>query len=383
MADVLVLVAPQELKGTLTAVEAAEAIAAGVRRALPRAGLDLLPMADGGPGTTDALLAALGGERLDADVHDPLMRPLRVYWGRLSTGAAVVECAAASGLLRLAPWELDPRRASSYGTGELIARALEAGCREVIVGLGGSATNDGGAGLAQALGFRLLDANGRDLPAGGAALGRLERIDAMGALPALRQARFWGATDVTNPLCGPRGASAVYGPQKGADEAAVAELDAALAHLAEVIRRDLGVDVADRPGAGAAGGLGAGLIAFLGAELRSGAHVVGEAAGIEARVRRATLVITGEGRLDGQTAFGKTTHYVASLAAAAGRPVICLAGSLGPGHEQVRALFSRVEVLSDGSLPLPGREEAARQVAAAAERSLLALVAGGLLPTGV
>ena len=201
------------------------------------------------------------------------------------------------------------------------------------MGLGGSATNDGGAGMAQALGFRLLDRAGKDLPPGGASLASLDRIDAANAHPGLARLSCLGATDVTNPLCGPTGASAIYGPQKGADAAAVEELDAALAHFAGIVKRDLGVDVLEMPGAGAAGGLGAGLIAFLGARLQSGAVVVGEAAGIEARIRQADLVFTAEGRLDQQTAFGKAPQYVAKLAQDAGVPVVCIAGYLGEGHE--------------------------------------------------
>ncbi len=340
---------------------------------------DTLPMADGGPGTTDALRTALGGERRTTPAHDPLMRPMQAEWAVLPGGRAVIECAAASGLLRLRIDELDPRRASSFGTGELVAAALDEGIDEVIVGLGGSATNDCGAGMAQALGFRLLDAAGNDLEPGGAALARIDRIDASGAHPGLRRLRCLGATDVTNPLCGPTGASAVYGPQKGADTPAIAELDAALRRFAGVIERDLGVSVLESPGAGAAGGLGAALIAFLGAELQSGARVVGEAAGIEARIEQADLVITGEGRLDGQTAYGKTPYYVSSLARVAGRPVICIAGSFAEGYETSLPSFTLAEALSDGAGPLPSPSRAAEQLAAAAERAVEIVIARGLL----
>lgn len=382
MAELRVLVAPQEFKGTLTAVEAAEAIATGLRRSHPGWQFDLLPMADGGPGTTDALLAALGGQRHTAAASDPRRWPIGVAWGLLPGKRAIVECAAASGLLHLRPEERTPamvRRASSYGTGEIILKALDYDIEELIVGLGGSATNDGGAGMAQALGFRLLDAAGKNVLPGGAALSALDRIDASAAHPLLTHIRCVGATDVTNPLCGPNGASAVYGPQKGADEAAIEELDAALAHFAAVIKRDLGVDVADRPGAGAAGGLGAGLIAFLGAELVSGAKVVAQAAGLEARVQQANLVITGEGRLDGQTAFGKTPQFVAQAASEAGRPVVCLAGYFGAGYETSKPLFSEIEALSDGIGPLPSRDEAVEQLAAASERAVGRLLGRGVL----
>jgi glycerate kinase len=303
------------------------------------------------------------------------MRPIEAAWALLADGTAIVECASASGLLRLTPDELDPRRASTFGTGELIAAGLRAGCRTVVLGLGGSATNDGGAGMAQALGFRLFDAAGEDLPPGGAALARLARIEAAGAPPELVECAVLAATDVHNPLCGPDGASAVYGPQKGADAAAVAELDAALRHFAAVVKRDLGVDVLDVAGAGAAGGLGTGAIAFLGATLRSGAEVVGEAAGLPERVTEAEFVITGEGRLDGQTPFGKAAAYVARLSRDAKRPVACLAGSLGQGHETALRLFDVVEVAGEGvGLPSPG--EARRLLAQAALRALRRLAAG-------
>ncbi|HLG12259.1 MAG TPA: glycerate kinase [Dehalococcoidia bacterium] len=382
MADLRVLVAPQEFKGTLTAVQAAEAIRRGLSAAHPSWRFDLLPMADGGPGTTAALLAALGGEQRGTPACDPWLRPIEATWGLLPGNRAVVECAAASGLLRMRAEELTPqgvRRATSYGTGQLIAAAKDAGVGELIVGLGGSATNDGGAGMAQALGFALLDAAGRPLPSGGAALRDLARIDAADAPRRLSAVRVLGATDVTNPLCGPQGASAVYGPQKGADAAAIADLDAALAHFAAVIKRDLGVDVAERPGAGAAGGLGAGLIAFLGAELISGARVVAEAAGLEARVQLADVVITGEGRLDAQTAYGKTPQYVAQVASQAGRPVVCVAGSVDGGFDASASLFGEVEALSDGSGALPSPAEAADQLAAAAVRVLDRLVDRGLV----
>jgi glycerate kinase len=233
--------------------------------------------------------------------------------------------------------------------------------------------------MAQALGFRLLDEQGNDLACGGAALSGLSRIDATAVHPGLRGVRCIGATDVTNPLCGPQGASAVYGPQKGADAAAVRELDAALARFAEIVQRDLRASIVDRPGAGAAGGLGAGLLAFLGAELVSGAKVVAEAADLEGRVRGADLVITGEGRLDGQTAYGKAPRFVAQAAKRAKVPVVCLAGYLGEGYESSAALFSEIQAMSDGTGPLPSREEAERQIAAASEQAVLRLLGRGVL----
>ena len=364
------LIAPQEFKGSLSAAEASRAMAEGLRRALPEVELDLAPMADGGPGTVVALVTAGGGRRLTTTVADPLGRPVEAAWGLLEEGrTAVIEMAAASGLVLLRPEERDARRASTYGTGQLIIAALEAGCRRLIIGLGGSATNDGGAGMAQALGARLTDEEGRELPPGGAALARLACIDVSGLDGRLRDCQVLGATDVTNPLCGPQGASAVYGPQKGASPADVQELDAALAHYAAVIERDIGKRVADVPGAGAAGGIGAGLIAFLDAELRSGAELVAEVVGLEKRIAAADLVVTGEGRLDAQTAYGKTVATVARLARAQGRPVVALAGRVDDAQGACSALGLEA-ALSIMPGPLPEAEVMARApelLAAAAE----------------
>ncbi|MGQ9571761.1 MAG: glycerate kinase [Dehalococcoidia bacterium] len=328
-----IVVAPQEFKGSLTAIEAAQAMAEGLRRVLPDASLTLVPMADGGPGTVEAVVAAAkNGRRMTAAVHDALGRPLEAAWGIIDDDTAVVEMAAASGLTLLAESERDPRIASTYGTGELIRAALDAGCRRIIVGMGGSATNDGGAGMAQALGARLLDGAGQDLPPGGAALARLARIDLSGLDSRLGGCQVRAASDVFNPLCGPQGASLVYGPQKGATAEVAQELDAALRHYAQVIERDLGVRVLDLAGAGAAGGLGAGLVAFLGAEIVLGAQLVAEAVGLRQKLDGADLVITGEGRLDVQTGFGKAVWEVARLARECGLPVIAIAGSLAEDY---------------------------------------------------
>jgi glycerate kinase len=324
-----IVVAPQEFKGNLSAVQAAQAMAEGLRRALPDATLALVPMADGGPGTVEAMVAAAeNGRRMTAAAHDALGRPLAAAWGIIDEDTAVIEMAAASGLTLLTEDERDPRIASTYGTGELVRAALDTSSRRIIVGIGGSATNDGGAGMAQALGARFLDDAGQNLPPGGAALARLARIDASGLDTRLGQCQVLAASDVFNPLCGPQGASLLYGPQKGATPAVAQELDAALRHYAQVIERDLGVRVLDLAGAGAAGGLGAGLVAFLGAELVPGAQLVAEAAGLRQKLAGADLALTGEGRLDAQTSFGKAPWEVARLARDCGLPVIAIAGSL-------------------------------------------------------
>jgi len=330
-----IIIAPQEFKGSLTAAEAAEAMAVGAREALPSAMVEPVPMSDGGPGTVEAVVTASGGRTVATMVRDPLGRPVAAEWGTVGEATAVIEMAAAAGLLRVTVDERDPRRASTYGVGELVLAALGAGCRRLIIGQGGSATNDGGAGMAQALGVRFLDEDGGELPPGGAALARLERIDVSGLDPRLADCEVVAATDVMNPLCGLEGASLVYGPQKGASPEVARELDAALRRYGEVVERDAGVPVLDVPGAGAAGGLGAGLIAFLGARIEPGVEVVAEVVRLHQRVRGADLVLTGEGKLDGQTGYGKTVAGVARIAAAEGVPVIVVAGTLGEGWERI------------------------------------------------
>lgn len=339
MAAVKIVVAPNAFKGTLTAPQAAAAISRGVREVFPGAEIVEVPVADGGDGTAEALVTALHGEFRSVRVDGPLGDPVDSRFGLVdSARTAVVELASASGLALIPPSRRDPMRASTYGFGQLLRAAKQAGVAAVIAGIGGSATNDGGAGMAQALGYRLLDASGHDLERGGAALARLQTIDASGFDRAWRSIGVRVACDVTNPLTGPLGATAVYGPQKGADPDMVRELDAALARLSEVIERDLGRKVSDVPGAGAAGGAGAGLIAFLGAQLVPGAPLVVDAAGFDEKLRGASLVITGEGRADEQTAYGKAPGEVARRAQAAGVPVLLLAGSKGPGWEALNKL---------------------------------------------
>jgi glycerate kinase len=345
-----IVVAPQEYKGTLTAEEAAAAIATGVKQVYPEAEVDQVPMADGGPGTVRAVVRAIGGEPRTTDVRGPINSRVDADWGLLSDGTAVIEMAAAAGLVLVPEEQRNPGIATTYGVGELIRAALDADAKRIIVGLGGSATNDGGAGMAQALGVRLLDANGQEIATGGQALAQLARIDVLDLDERLDNCIVLGATDVKNPLTGPAGASLVYGPQKGATPEVARELDEALANYAEVIRRDLLVEV-DVPGAGAAGGLGAGLIAFLGADLRPGFELVAEIVRLRERIRGADLVITGEGRLDGQTQYGKTVAGVARMAAEEGVPVIAVPGSFGEGWETIRSLFA--EIGAAGSSPDP------------------------------
>lgn len=331
-----IVIAPQSFKASLSALEAAKAIERGVKAALPDAETVLAPVADGGDGTLDALVDSTGGRLFRSVVVGPLGQPLEASWGVMGDGrTAVIEMARASGLALVPPRHRDPRITTTRGTGEIIKEALDKGFTRVIVGLGGSATNDGGAGMAGALGVRFLDAEGKMLPDGGAALVRLDRIDVSGLDPRLAGTTIVAATDVTNPLCGPAGASAVYGPQKGATPKVVAELDAALLNFGNAVCRDVGMDVMDRPGAGAAGGLGAGLMAFTGAELRSGIDMVCDVLDFDAHLEGAALVITGEGGADRSTIYDKAPVGVARRALAHGVPTILLAGSLGPGYEEL------------------------------------------------
>ena len=324
-----VLIAPDKFKGTLTAREAARAIEAGWRRGAPGAKTETIPMADGGEGTLDALVAALRGERHSERVTGPLGDPVEAEYAIVDSPGGrlgVVEMASASGLNLVSAGRRDPKRATTRGTGELILAAARRGASSILVCVGGSATNDAGAGMAQALGIRLLDERGRDIRPGGAGLLDLARIDATTLDPAVRDVRYVAATDVDNPLTGPHGASAVYGPQKGATPEDVLLLDRALGHFAAEVHRDLGVDVREVRGAGAAGGLGAGLVAFLGARLRPGVDVVIEAVGLVQRVQGADVVVTGEGSFDAQSLRGKAPAGVLRVAAEARVPAVVLCG---------------------------------------------------------
>ncbi|HPO15339.1 MAG TPA: glycerate kinase [Candidatus Hydrogenedentes bacterium] len=331
-----IIIAPDSFKESASSLSVATALAEGWRRIYPEADLRLIPMADGGEGTAEAILAAAHGQKIDVTVTDPLGDPVSAYYVLLEdTQTAIVEMALASGLPLVPPAQRNPECTTTFGTGQLIRHALESGARKIIVGIGGSATNDGGAGMAQALGYSLLDNQGCELPTGGAALARLHQIDSSKKHPALDSATFLVACDVDNPLCGPQGASHVYGPQKGADPAMAEHLDEALMHFGAVIEKQLGVNVLTIPGAGAAGGLGAGLIAFTRAQLRPGVALIAEACGLSQHLAGADLVITGEGRIDRQSAHGKTPVGVAQLAKRHNIPVIAVAGALGPGYESV------------------------------------------------
>ena len=331
-----IVIAPDSYKGSIYASDAARAMEDGVRRVLPDAEVVLVPVADGGDGTLETLVETSGGRIITSDVTGPLGETVSAQWGAMGDGVtAVAEMARTSGLALVRLEDRDPLNATTYGLGEVILEALEAGYRRFILGIGGSATNDAGAGMAQALGVRLLDADGADLPPGGAALARLDSIDTSGLDARAADADFDVACDVNNPLTGPEGASAVYGPQKGATPAIVEQLDAALANFAEVVKRDLGADVDGVPGSGAAGGLGGGIMAFLGGRLRPGVDIVLDTVDLVSRLDGADLIITGEGCMDFQTVYNKAPIGVARLAGERGIPVIGVSGSLGEGFTDV------------------------------------------------
>lgn len=333
-----IVIAPDSFKGSVSALCVAEAMARGVLKVFPGAEVRKVPIADGGEGTVEALVSATGGQLKMTQVSGPLGEKRAAQWGVLGDAStAVIEMAAASGLPLVATGQRDPRITCTYGTGELIRSALDAGLRRIIVGIGGSATNDGGSGMARALGVRFFAEDGSPLPPGGGALARLSHIDITDLDPRLPEAEIMVACDVDNPLCGPRGASAVFGPQKGATAEMVLELDAALKHFADCARVASGRDVATLAGAGAAGGLGAGMMFFTPARLKPGVDIVLDAVGFAGLVKDAAFVITGEGRTDCQTAYGKAPVGVARVAKQFGVPVFCISGGLGDGADDVLA----------------------------------------------
>ncbi|WP_421218929.1 glycerate kinase [Aeromonas jandaei] len=343
-----IVIAPDSFKESLSAMAVADAIEAGFKQVLPNATYVKLPMADGGEGTVQSLVDATGGRILPVEVTAPLGNKVQGFVGLLGDGQrAVIEMAAASGIHLVAPEQRNPLLTSSFGTGELILAALEMGVQHLILGIGGSATNDGGAGMIQALGGKLLKADGSAIELGGAGLAELATIDLSGLDPRLGELVIEVACDVNNPLCGPKGASAVFGPQKGATPEMVQQLDANLSRYADCIELALGKQVKDIPGAGAAGGMGAALVGLLGAELKPGIQIVIEALKLADEVADADLVITGEGRIDSQTIHGKTPIGVARCAKQFGKPVIgisgCLTDDCGVVHEHgLDAVFAVV-----------------------------------------
>ena len=362
-----VVIATDSFKGTMTSVQAGQAIREGVRRAWPEAEVITVPMADGGEGTVDAVLAGSGGRKQVVEVRDPLGRSVTAEFGLLADGrTAIIEMASSSGLPLVSPEERDPTCTSSYGTGQQMVAALDAGASRLLVGVGGSATVDGGCGCAQALGVRFIARNGAVLPPGlaGGDLNRVAHIDVSARDSRIETIELTVLCDVDNPLCGRRGAASVYGPQKGATPIQVATLDRNLAHLAKCIQTNLGVRVADLPGAGAAGGLGAGLVAFAGASIKSGVECVIALTAMPHAIRGADLVITGEGRIDAQSLRGKVVSGVARCARSHRVSVIAFAGSEGPGADQCLSLLDAYYTVTGPDDPVPDRTEVAMELLA-------------------
>ncbi|MDD3839793.1 MAG: glycerate kinase [Clostridia bacterium] len=343
-----IIIAPDSYKGSLSAVEVSQAIENGIRKVERSADIHKIPMADGGEGTVEAMITATGGKVIEKTVKGPLGEPVSSYFGILQDGTtAVIEMSAASGLPLVPKNNRNPMFTTTYGTGELIKFAVELGCKKLIIGIGGSATNDGGMGMAQALGVKFFDKDGLELGFGGGELLKLDAIDYSNLNVDLNSVNIEVACDVDNPLCGPHGASHVYGPQKGATQEMIQKLDQGLYNYASLIKKHLDKDILDVPGSGAAGGLGGGLVAFLGAKLKSGVDIVIETTGLKEKVKDSDLVFTGEGSTDYQTLFGKAPSGVAKIAKEYGVPVVCLSGGIGENAQKlydvgVTSLFSIV-----------------------------------------
>ena len=375
-----IVIAPDSFKGSLTALQVAEAMEVGLRRVFPDAAIKKVPMADGGEGTVQSLIDATGGHILTAKVLDPLGNSINAQYGVLGDRVtAVIEMAAASGLTLVPLDKRDPRVTTTYGTGELIRAALAHGCRKLIIGIGGSATNDGGAGMAQALGAKLLTASGEQIEPGGGSLAMLNSIDLSELDPRIAETKTVVACDVNNPLTGKQGASHVYGPQKGATPEMIEVLDANLAHFDEIVQRDLSKSVGNVPGAGAAGGLGAGLMAFLDASLKSGINIVTEATQLSEQFAGADLVITGEGQINFQTVFGKTPVGVAKVAKTHDIPVIAIAGSIADKTDGVydAGIDAMIDIVPEPMALETAIENATTLIETAAER------AGRMVATGI
>ncbi len=369
-----ILIAPDSFKGALTAKEAAEAITAGIKRVLPDAQIIKLPLADGGEGTVDALITSTGGTLLPVSVKDPLLRDIPASYGILGDKiTAVIEMASASGLALLTEGELDPLTASSYGTGQLIRAAMDNGCKKIIIGLGGSATNDGGLGMLSALGAKFYNDAGQDSSIGGQGLIDLAAIDLSGLDKRIAATHLIAACDVKNPLTGPDGATYVFGPQKGVTKSMLERLDKSMVKYGKMTEALTGIDVDKMPGAGAAGGLGAAVSAFLGADMQSGIELVMQIVGLEEKIAEVDLVFTGEGRIDAQTSYGKTLWGLAGLAQKSGIPMIALTGSIGTGIEVLfNNGFTGIFAIEDRPLTLEQSiKESASLLESAAQRITL------------
>ena len=377
-----IVIAPQAFKGSISALDAATAASVGIKRVFPLAEIVSVPVADGGDGTLETLIEGSGGNIHEIEVMGPLGDRRSAEWGAMGDGVtAVIEMARTSGLALLAEEERNPLITTTYGLGEAMRQAMDSGYRRFIIGIGGSATNDAGAGMAQALGVRLLDSSGNDLHFGGASLARLSRIDMSGLHSNVEECEFLVACDVNNPLTGPTGASAIYGPQKGATQEMIAKLDAALSYFAEVVKRDIGVEIGAVPGSGAAGGLGGGLIAFVGGQLRAGVDIVLDTVGLDGYLTGCDLVITGEGSMDHSTIYNKAPVGVAGRAKSLGIPVVGISGSLGAGFRDVHEYgIDALTAITAGPMSLEEASERAAELIANTTEQVMRLirVGGGL-----
>lgn len=368
-----IIIAPDSFKGSLTAQEAAKNIKIGIERVYKDIEIQCVPMADGGEGTVQSLVDATGGRILRAKVKGPLLHEVDAFYGILGDGkTAVIEMAAASGLLLIAEEQRNPMLTTTYGTGELIKYAMDMGCREIIIGIGGSATNDGGFGMAKALGARFLDDESNDIGYGGGSLSKLRKIDLSEMDSRLKECKIIAACDVDNPLCGPKGATYIFGPQKGAQDEMLEILDRGLAHYADIIKATLNIDIKEFPGAGAAGGLGGGLMAFLNVKLQRGIDIVIERVKLEQTIKGADLVITGEGMMDYQTQFGKTPYGVAKIAKKYNIPVVALVGQIGKDAKVLYDIgIDSIFTLVDGPMSLEhAMNNSAELLQTAAERMI-------------
>jgi glycerate kinase len=373
-----IVVAPNAYKGALSASKAAQAIALGLGNSLENADISCIPVADGGDGLLDVVTHALDGDLRHISVHGPLLTPISAQFCHTKNGLGAIEMALASGIALLSKQQLNPLETSTMGTGELLEAAIESGCARILVGLGGSATNDGGIGLAHALGYRFLDKDGSELPPIGGNLQKIAAITADNVLPQLANVEIIGVCDVTNPLCGPEGASAIFGPQKGADPKMVEELDAGLANLASIVKRDLGSDHANVPGAGAAGGLGFGLLAFCGAKLEPGIDLILKTVNFSSHLRNADLCITGEGRIDEQTQHGKAPAGVALACKELGVPCVALVGSAGTELGELPQMgLTASFALADGPMTLESSMAETERLLQRAGEQIGALFAAG------